>query len=234
MGFHVGVSASFVRLTMIGLMTCFAVACAQEDDHEHIVTLPGPDPQEEPADQSPQPQPQPQPSPSPSPKPVQSLTVRFDRLQKFDPETESKVREAARLMNQVFASEAFFNSIKNHSYNGAKQFVQNNGFANVELYDFMQLGRETYSPVNDRRMNLELVLYYADNNVVGYTYKGGRTIYVNSKFYSKYSPAQITRNLTHEWLHKAGFSHDSAATSRRPYSVPYAVGGIVERLSRRL
>ena len=57
---------------------------------------------------------------------------------------------------------------------------------------------------------------------------------MNTKYFDRYTPYQVAGNLTHEWLHKMGFTHDSAATSTRPYSVPYAVGYIVRQLAGEL
>ena len=53
----------------------------------------------------------------------------------------------------------------------------------------------------------------------------------NRRFFDNFTPAEIAGNLAHEWMHKIGFDHDFNSTSRRPYSVPYAVGDLVESLA---
>ncbi len=160
------------------------------------------------------------------------LKVRYDRLSKISGNLRTKILATKAKLDRILASGEFRTAVLNHQYGGRKTFVQSEGLSNSEIYDRIQLGKEVLSGVIDRLMNLELEAYYDDNDVVGRTFTNSRTIYVNRKFYDRYTSAQIARNLMHEWLHKIGFSHDSDATSRRPYSVPYAIGEIVERLLR--
>jgi len=162
------------------------------------------------------------------------LRVSFDRLTDFDATLMAKLNEAEILLNKLFASREFFNAVLEHKYSSQKTFVQNQGYTNEQIYDLLHLGKETLSPVADGLMNLELKAYYEDSDTVGYTFTQSKTIYVNRKFYNRYTPAQIARNLMHEWLHKVGFSHDVAATARRPYSVPYGMGKIAETVGRNL
>ena len=56
---------------------------------------------------------------------------------------------------------------------------------------------------------------------------------MNTKYLSTYTPAQVSRNMTHEWLHKIGFGHASSYSVSRDYSVPYGIGNIMERLAEK-
>jgi hypothetical protein len=162
------------------------------------------------------------------------LKVRYDRLSKINGNLRSKILATKTKLDRVLASKAFYQAVMNHTYGGRRTFANSEGLSNEQIYDRIQLGKEILSRQIDRMMNLELEAYYDNSDVVGRTFTNSRTIYVNRKFYDKYTSSQIARNLMHEWLHKVGFSHDANPTSRRPYSVPYAIGSIVERLARKM
>lgn len=75
-------------------------------------------------------------------------------------------------------------------------------------------------------------MYYQASSVVGYTSPSITYINVNTKFFNTYAANQVAGNLFHEWLHKLGYSHDSSATAKRPYTVPYAIGYMVRDIGK--
>jgi len=157
------------------------------------------------------------------------------RTYKFSASGRKKIEQAAELIKEVVASEEFKNRVLNHRYNGKKQFANNNGLTNRQIYNKILEGAEQLRPSKDNEMDLDLELY-TDNstNVVGYTYPNTNRVWMNNKYFSKNTPALVTTNMMHEWLHKLGFGHDAKATPQRPYSVPYAVGYIVRDLAKKL
>jgi hypothetical protein len=82
-------------------------------------------------------------------------------------------------------------------------------------------------------MDLELELYYSSRNTVGYTYPSGLKIWMNTKYFDVYTPAEVAGNVFHEWTHKLGFGHDSRYSVSRNSSVPYALGYIMEELGKK-
>lgn len=72
------------------------------------------------------------------------------------------------------------------------------------------------------------------SKVIGYTNPGKtNTMYVNGKFYKKFTAAEIARNVTHEWLHLCGFYHGSAADHDSvPYAVSYMMKDLIQKLER--
>lgn len=162
------------------------------------------------------------------------LTVKFDGLSGFSNELREKVIAASQKLEVVLASKAFKSAVLNHTYKGKKQFVQNGGLTNEQIYRSIMIGREKLHKEIDYTMNLTLQTYYEDSLTIAYTYSWSDLIYVNTKWYDRFGQSQIASNLTHEWLHKVGFAHDYSNTSRRPYSVPYGVGNIVEALVREM
>ncbi len=147
----------------------------------------------------------------------------------------AKLRAAEQIIKDIVATEEFRSAVLNHTYNGVKKFVDNEGLTNLEIYNKILEGAEELSPDKNNSMDLQVQLYYNRwTSTVGYTTPSSTRIYMNTKFFNYYTPAEVSRNMIHEWLHKVGFSHASSYSTSRDYSVPYAIGSIMERLAKNL
>jgi hypothetical protein len=165
-----------------------------------------------------------------------SLTL-FDvslKLYDFKEEQEEKVLKAADLIRKIIVSEEFRKGILNHTYQGKKEFADNLGLTNEEIYQKIMEGSEELRPGIDGKMDIELQVYYEDTRTVGYTRPSVFRIWMNSKYLDRNGPAEVTTNMMHEWLHKLGFKHDIQHSDRRMNTVPYAVGYLMERLAKKL
>ncbi|MBF0298718.1 MAG: hypothetical protein HQK51_08360 [Oligoflexia bacterium] len=155
-------------------------------------------------------------------------------LTNFTPIRERKAFKAAEIIQQVLNSKEFKEQLINFTYNNEKQFANNEDLTNEEIYEKIISGEEVLISGLNYQMDLVVSSYYKKfTSTVGYTYPNINKIYVNAKFYDHYNPAQIAGNFVHEWCHKLGFIHDYNRTARRAYSVPYAVGYIVEKLGEK-
>lgn len=168
--------------------------------------------------------------------PTSAVTFKTNiRTYKFTSFGRKKINQAADLIQQVISSEEFKNKVLNHRYNGKKQFANNNGLTNKQIYNKILAGAEKLKPSRDNEMDLEVELYRdAESNTVGYTYPTTNRVWMNSKYFNINSAALVTTNMMHEWLHKLGFGHDAEVTDKRPYSVPYAIGYMVRDLAKKL
>ncbi len=169
--------------------------------------------------------------------PVPSAAQNFDvnlKLNNFNSTQEDKILIAGDLIKKVVATETFKNAILNYTYNGKKAFVDNGGLSNAAVYKKIIEGSESLRHGTDNEMDLDLVAYTANNSVVGYTLPSALKVWMNSKFFNKHTPAEVTANMMHEWLHKIGFKHAQSKTVSRPYSVPYAIGYLVARIAKTL
>lgn len=144
-----------------------------------------------------------------------------------------KIAEVARRIEIVLNSYEFRDAVLNFEWKDEFHFA-NTEMSNQEVYDYIMGGMETLSGIEDNEMNVDVTMYYSRRGVVGYTYPSSDRIWTNSKFFNRYSFGGVAGNLVHEWCHKLGFKHDSNRTSRRAYSVPYAIGYIVEELVDKL
>lgn len=172
--------------------------------------------------------------PSPTPN-VPALALSFStnvELLNFNDTQAEKYNQAVELVKLVVGTEEFRNRILNYTYDGAKQFSNNNGLSNAQIYQSILDAAEKLQPAKNNRMDLEVELYYENNSVVGYTNGSTTQIWVNTKFFNNYKINSVAGNLFHEWLHKLGYGHDSASTARRPYSVPYAIGYLVADIAQ--
>ncbi len=152
---------------------------------------------------------------------------------KFEVEQEEKVHKAVDIIKQVIASQEFRTKVLTHKYDGETQFANNGGFTNAQIYQMLLDGSEKLTPGVDHEMDMELELYYTSKDTVGYTYANSKRVWMNTKFFTPYTPAQVAGNLFHEWIHKLGFVHDRSNTARRPYSVPYAIGYLIRDLGKK-
>jgi hypothetical protein len=149
------------------------------------------------------------------------------------PSERARVVASYEVIEQVVNSHSFKSRVINFRNSlGQRSFSSNRGMSNEQIYDFLMEGREIIRGEQTLgEMNFDVNRYYRGwSKVIGYVNMGrSNTIHVNGKFYSRYSISQVASNLTHEWIHLKGFTHDSA---RDHDSVPYAIGYIVEELAR--
>lgn len=148
----------------------------------------------------------------------------------FETHEQRKVITILKKIEVLLNTKEFKQKVLSHEYQGEKTFLENQNFTNEEIWEKFKEAREELNSRPDFTINLHLEMYHQDNNVLGYTYPNVKKIYLNRKFYSKMSDAQIAGNLIHEWTHKLGFDHDFDPTPGRNSTVPYAIGFIVENL----
>lgn len=156
------------------------------------------------------------------------------KLIDFNSAQESKIHEAAELITKVVTSDKFRMGILNHEFEGQKSFADNHGLSNEEIYQKILAGSEELAPGIDEEMDLVLLTYHEDAITIGYTYPNTRNVWMNRKYLDRYGPVEVTGNMMHEWLHKLGFGHELKHSSKRRYSVPYAVGYLMQKLAREI
>lgn len=154
-------------------------------------------------------------------------------LNEFDEKDEIKVLKAIEIIKTVIRTDEFRNRVLNFTYGGKKAFHDNDGLSNEEVYQKLLDGSETLKPEIDHEMDLELELYYSSRSTVGYTYANVLRIWMNTKYFDSYTPAEVAGNVFHEWTHKLGFGHSSSYSVSRDSSVPYALGYIMEELGKK-
>ena len=143
-----------------------------------------------------------------------------------------KYNKAVAIVKKVVATEAFKKKVLAYKYAGRSQFADNKGKTNAQIYQTILDAAESLKPIKNNTMDLGVKMYSQQSSVVGYTNESITYINVNTKFFNTFGANEVAGNLFHEWLHKLGYDHDSTSTSRRPYSVPYAVGYMVRDIGK--
>jgi hypothetical protein len=158
------------------------------------------------------------------------LAVKAMKINGFNGECLKKLEIAFSVMEEVVNSEEFKERVINFkNRQGQRKYASNKGLSNEQIYETFMEGREILQPDTPGEMNFYLRLYHNRwSRVIGYTSPNTNMISVNWKFFRNYRPNDVAGNLAHEWLHKLGFDHTSAAEHD---SVPYAIGYIVEELA---
>ncbi len=163
------------------------------------------------------------------------LRVVINSAKNFN-DTQAAHLEASRdLLERIVNSEEFKQRVLHFTYQGQETFVQNNGLSNLQVYNkILEAAEQLPTPTEANHViDLSVQLYtssYFGRNVVGYTDPSVPTIFMNTYFYNSATPGNSAGNMMHEWMHKIGFDHDYNSTARRPYSVPYAIGDIVDQM----
>lgn len=165
----------------------------------------------------------------PDQEPGANLEINIS-LTNFSEQQEEKMNEALKRLKLVINSVEFKERVLNHTYNGEKTFVDNEGMTNEEIYEKIMQADEVLLPEIDQEMDLDITMYYKYSSTVGYTYPNTTRIWVNSRFFNGFSFGQVAANAAHEWTHKLGYGHAFYNTPSRPYTVPYGVGGIISDL----
>lgn len=156
-------------------------------------------------------------------------------LANFNSQQEEKIKHAVAIIKKVIALKEFRDRILNFTYKGVNNFFDNEGMTNTEVYQKLLEGAERIGNTSkNNTLNVELELYHQSTNTIGYTYPNTARIWMNTKYFNKYTPVKVADNLMHEWMHKIGFTHAVRWSKDRDHSVPYAVGYLIEELAAKL
>ena len=160
------------------------------------------------------------------------LAVKGMEVKGFDAQSLEKVEQAFAVLEKVVNSEEFKSRVLNFvNTQGKTEFASNKGLTNTQIYATFMDGRETLQQNTPGEMNYYLSLYYKRySKVIGWTNGDINTININWKFFKGFKPSDVAGNFAHEWTHKIGFDHKSAAEHD---SAPYAIGYIVREMAER-
>ena len=161
------------------------------------------------------------------------LAVKGMQVTGYNQEARAKLDKAFALLERVVNTEEFKARVINfRNTKGERAFASNNGLSNEQIYDIFMEGRETLQQDTPGEMNFYLNMYNRPwSKVIGYTTGDTNVINTNWKYYKNFTVDSVVSNLAHEWTHKIGFDHKSAAEHD---SAPYAIGYIVGDMARQI
>jgi hypothetical protein len=162
------------------------------------------------------------------------MRVALGEVTGYSAAEKQKLQQATDLLAKVLNSQEFKDGVLSATFEGRPGFASETR-SPQEVYEAIRRGQENYDATDDGEVDLNLNLRelgWFKRHVVGYGTEGGDTITTNRRFFSNFTPAEMAGHLAHEWLHKAGFEHDYQPTARRPDSVPYELGELIEKLAK--
>ena len=194
----------------------------------------------QPAPRTPAPAPR---TPAPAPQPSRSsdtfepsapMRVSLGKVTGYTAPERQKLEQATKLIADVLNSREFRDAVLSAEFAGKPGFA-NETRSPKDVYAAIRAAQESYTDGADGEVDLNVKLEnfsWFQRKTVGYTTESSDTLTTNRRFFSGFEPSEVAGHLAHEWLHKLGFEHDFKPTARRPDSVPYELGELVERLAQ--
>lgn len=167
-------------------------------------------------------------------EPTAPMRVSLGRVTGYTAPERQKLDSATKLMADVLNSKEFRDAVLSAEFAGKPGFASDTR-SPQEVYATIRAAKENYTDAADGEVDLNLNLEnfsWFQRHTVGYTTESSDTLTTNRSFFSGFDASEVAGHLAHEWLHKLGFEHDFKATARRPDSVPYELGELVERLAQ--
>jgi hypothetical protein len=162
-----------------------------------------------------------------APTVVTYVAIEIVSLTGFTPEQETRFRKIVSNTEAVINEVQFKKEVEGWRWNGKNSFV-----------DTSDTPKQVYSKVTSQSWKLEYRLEKLRpfSKTIGYTYPNVSWIAFNAKKFPVLEDAEIAANICHEYAgHKLGrYQHGQQYTKDRPYSVPYGLGSICERIYKRL
>jgi hypothetical protein len=161
------------------------------------------------------------------------FTATITSVEKYE-EYEEKAHEAVNLFVEVFNKAEFKTRVLNHKWKGKEQFADNEGLTNAQVFEKLMAGSEISNKGKDYNADLKLRAYYKMwpfGSAIGHADADKGEIITKWKFIRQSSVEGLAGHYAHEYCHLLGFGHDFDVTNQREYSVPYAIGNLVEELA---
>lgn len=162
-------------------------------------------------------------------------TIKIQKLYKFKKSWMiKKAHRVVALMNEVINSDEFREEIKKFNFKDRRYQENSKGeireiLDNEEILGLLKRGREQDSTDGiDYTWKLYIALGRL-NSQVGRR-EGNLIITQNWLLKTPKNDAAVASHWFHEYAHVLGFKHDFDDTDIRPFSVPYALNEIVERV----
>jgi hypothetical protein len=114
-------------------------------------------------------------------------------------------------------------------------FRMSEGLDAAGVWGKIEAGDELQKGAVDGEVDIIInVDYPGKRGILGWTMPSILNQHISGWFLEGAEVYEIVGNMIHEWMHKVGFDHEYRGNVLRPFTVPYAVGDIAERIAKRL
>lgn len=163
--------------------------------------------------------------------------INFDTIEGGD-QVAKDINIARAKFEKVLASTEFKTEVLKHKYRGKLGFKKSNRKSNNEIYEIILAGADKYNRTVDNEIDMILCPYFSDKEVLGYTYRSRKEVWLNFKYYrdghNDFDTSSMVGNLLHEWIHNTGFGHAKKKNNTRHFTVPYAIGYMARDIAGKL
>ena len=159
----------------------------------------------------------------------------------YNDQQVQKIFRAAAIIERTINTFAFRDAILNFKRSKKKSFSFKKHplshfkkYSNEEVYDKIMMAKEKFGNIQTGNMDLYLTLIPGGDGItIGYGNKDSKEIFTYSEYFERATDASLANHIVHEWCHKIGFDHafHPWQDKYRDYSVPYAVGNLIEQLA---
>ncbi len=169
------------------------------------------------------------------------LEIKVIKTQNYSEIQLQKISNAVKKMEKVLNSKVFKYQVLAFEIQGKIGFsYKKNWFSSFEkytnyhVYHFIMNPKEGIAEEETNSIELFLSL---DSGDVGKTKEKSlpveQWIHTDLMFFESATESELAGHFAHEWCHKLGFYHSRYKWQdlNRDYSVPYAIGNLVETLS---
>lgn len=159
------------------------------------------------------------------------LVVNLVSIDDATPAEERFVRSTALpLLQRIINGRDFKRRVEQYQWGRRSGFVGTR-LDNATVLAKLLAGDEGSGP--NRAWDLKLWIYAGDPGTFGFTGPTDPVIHMNRNAltFAQSGLGTVLGNIAHEYCHKLGFDHPRLPTPRRPGTVPYAIGDIVEELA---
>jgi hypothetical protein len=166
-------------------------------------------------------------------------TVNIVSIANADEKHEEIIRAGGRILQAVLKREEFGKEVLAADFSGGRFFRARDGKVtrkdNSDILKIIQMGQER-STTGDGILTMKIELRPHRRGVVGSAKLGNQPIMPAYWFVEQCAARSdgisMARHLIHEWMHVAGFFHQSSGPGQD--DVPYEIGNIVRKLAKQL
>lgn len=152
---------------------------------------------------------------------------KLDTIKRREKATFTEI-EMSEVWNSTIFKTIFLETLLKNDYTKGERSAWAKATPETIINHFYS-GVEVLNPLADNKAKIKVDDYYTFKRVIGYTSKSDPYIYVNTKYFDGRQTILVGSNLTHEWGHKIGFSHDFRRTKYRHLSLCYLLNDIYEK-----
>lgn len=165
--------------------------------------------------------------------------VSGDKIMGIKGEREKTMFEALKLFEKVMNEKEFQKELANFPFMFDSGNDPNRVLSSNEIASKILEGREFYQNKIDNNANINWIIQkkrkplFSRYPAIGYGNENDIEIYTYTWFFDNSTFDKIAGHVAHEWSHKLGFKHQFNPHSERDKTVPYALGDLVTKYSKK-